>query len=128
MPAFGNQQDYLVRLPVFINGTPLEEVTSVEMTLDSGRTEIFTTTKGLAGFAEGAMKVTVKVNLAVPVSGLEVDVWNLARSGDWVTLQIGAGRQDFSSTGKINTASLSGSVNQAVENSFEWIGRAEDLE
>lgn len=126
--AVGSLQDYLVRLPVFLNSTPLEEVTSVEMTLDSGRTEIFTTTKGLAGFAEGAKVVNVKVNMAVPVSGLEIDVWGLANSGDWVTLQIGVGRGDFASTGKIKTCGVSGSVNQAVESSFEWSGPAADIE
>jgi hypothetical protein len=128
MPAIGTQNDYLVRLPVFLNSTPLDEVTSVEMTLDTGRTEIFTTTKGLAGFAEGAKKVTIKVNCAVPVSGLEFDVWNEANQGNWVSIQIGVGRGDFASVGKINTAGVSGSVNQAVENSFEWVGRAEDIE
>jgi len=128
MPAFGTLQDYLVRLPVFLNGTPLEEVTSVELTLDSGRSQIFTTTKGLAGFAEGAKVVTARINLAVPVSGLEVDVWGLANSGDWVTLQVGVGRGDFASTGKVINCGISGSVNQAVENSFEWQGPAADLE
>jgi len=128
MPALGNLGDYLVRLPVFINGVPLEEVTSVEMTLDSGRSTIFTTTKGLAGFAEGAKSVKIRVNLAVPVSGLEVDVWKLANSGDYVTMQIGVGRGDFASTGKIMTCGVSGSVNQAVENSFDWEGPAEDIE
>jgi hypothetical protein len=98
MPALGNLGDYLVRLPVFVNGVPCEEVTSVEMTLDSGRSTIFTTTKGLAGFAEGAKSVKIRVNLAVPVSGLEVDVWKLANSGDYVTMQIGVGRGDFAST------------------------------
>lgn len=128
MPAYGALNDYLVRLPVFINGTPLEEVTSVEMTLDSGRSEIFTTTKGLAGFAEGAKKVSVRVNLAVPVSGLEYDVWKACNAGDYVTIQIGVGRGDFASTGKIISTGVSGSVNQAVENSFDWSGPAEDIE
>ena len=126
--AVGASTDYLVRLPVFINSTPLEEVTSVEMTLESGRTEIFTTTKGLAGFAEGAKKVTIRVTGPVPVDGIEHDGWNLCNSGDWVTLQIGVGRADFACNGKIMSASVSGSVNQAVENTFEWTGSPADLE
>lgn len=128
MPAFGALTDFLVRLPVFINGTAIENVTSVEMTLDSGRTAIFTTTQGLAGFAEGAKSVTIKVNLAVPISGLEFDNWKLANSGDYVSIQIGVGRGDFASTGKLMDAGVSGSVNQAVENSFTWQGPAANIE
>jgi hypothetical protein len=126
--AVGANIDYLVRLPVFINGTPLEQVTSVEMTLESGRSEIFTTTAGLAGFAEGAKKVTVRVTGPVPVDGLESSAWNLCNTGDWVSIQIGVGRQDFAGNGKIMSASVSGSVNQAVENTFEWSGVPADLE
>lgn len=128
MPAFGSNQDYATRIPVSLNGTWLTEATSVEATLESGRTEIFTTAKGFAGFAEGAMVVSIRVNLAVPVSGLEINVWELARTGDWVTIQIGVGAEDFASTGKITTAGISNSVNQAVESSFEWRGPAAPLE
>lgn len=128
MPAFGANQDYLVRVPVAINGTWLTEITSVEATLDSGRTEIFTTTKGFAGFAEGAKVVSVRVNSAVPIQGLEGDVWNLVDSGDWVTIQLGVGGEDFASTGKLTTCGVSGSVNQAVESSFEWRGPSAPME
>ncbi|MDD5305197.1 MAG: hypothetical protein PHS14_19020 [Elusimicrobia bacterium] len=128
MPAFGALQDFLVRLPVFINGTALEMVTSVEVTLDSGRTAIFTTTAGFAGFAEGAKMVTLKVSGPVPVSGPEASAWNLANSGDWVSIQVGCGRVDFMGNGKIIDANISGSVNQAVENSFTWQGTPANLE
>lgn len=128
MPALGSNQDYLTRLPVFLDGVPLTEVTSVELTLDSGRTEVFTTTKGLAGFAEGAKMVTAKINLAVPISGQEVDVWKLANTGDYCTLQVGIGKVDFASTGKVINCNVSGSVNNAIEESFEWRGPAKVLE
>lgn len=128
MPAFGANKDFLVRLPVAINGTWLTNVTSVEATLDSGRTAIFTTVEGFAGFAEGAKMVTIKVTGPVPVSGPEHDAWNLANSGDWVTIQVGTGAKDFASTGKIIDSNFSGSVNAAVETSFTWQGPAADLE
>lgn len=128
MPALGSFNEYLVRLPVFLNGVPLEEVTQVDVTFDSGRTEIYTQTKGLAGWAEGAKMVTVRVTAAVPVEGPEVDTWALNNSGEVVTIQVGVGRSDYAQSGKIINTNLSGSVNNPVEHVFEWHGLAADLE
>lgn len=128
MPALGSQQDYLSKLPVFVNGTALEEVTQVEATLDTGLTEIVTTSKGLAGFASGAKKVSINVTGVVPISGLEQDFWNWAHDEEWVTMQVGVGRGDFASTGKIQNVSVKGGVGNAVEVSFQWVGSPGKLE
>lgn len=128
MPALGNPQDYSIRNAVFINGVPQEEVTSVEMTLDTGRTEVFTTTKGLAGFAEGAKMVTIRCTQAVPLSGPEDNMWNRANSGEYVTVQIGVGRVDFAGSGKVINAGTTNSVNNPVEFTWEWHGIAAALE
>lgn len=127
MSAVGTPSDYLTRLPVFLNGVVMEELTSIELSYDSGRTEVFTLEKGFAGFGEGAKIVSARLNFAVPVSGLEGDVWNLVASGDWCTLQVGVGRQDFASSGKLTTCTVSNSVNTPVENSVEWRGKAGEL-
>ena len=125
----GNPADYLVRIPVFVNGDPIEDVTSVEATLDTGITEIFTTTKGFAGFASGAKIVNIRVNLAVPLgAGLQKTLWNYAHNEEWVSLQLGVGGADFASTGKIKSKGLSNSVNNPVESSFEWSGPSVELE
>jgi hypothetical protein len=128
MPALGSQQDYLNKLPVFVNGTALEEVTQVEATLDTGLTEIITNTKGLAGFASGAKKVTINVTGVVPISGLEQDFWNWAHDEEWVTMQVGCGRGDFSSNGKLQNVSIKGGVGSAVEVSFQWVGAPGKIE
>lgn len=128
MAALGEINEYLVRLPVFVNGVPLEEVTQIEATLDSGRTEIYTQTKGLAGWAEGAKMVTVTVTSAIPVGGPEVDTWALANSGEVTTLQVGVGRGDYAQAGKVINTNLSGSVNNPVEHRFEWHGLAGDID
>lgn len=128
MAALGEFNEYLVRLPVFINGVPLEEVTQVDVTLDSGRTEIYTQTKGLAGWSEGAKMVTLRVTSAIPVGGPEVDFWALANSGEVVTAQVGVGRGDYAQAGKIINCNFSGSVNNPTEVVFEFHGLASDIE
>jgi hypothetical protein len=127
MGALGEFNEYLVRLPVFVNGVPLEEVTQVDVTFDSGRTEIYTQTKGLAGWAEGAKLVTVRVTSAIPVGGPEVNTWNLCNSGEITTLQVGVGAGDYAQAGKIINTNMSGSVNNATEHVFEWHGLADDI-
>jgi hypothetical protein len=125
----GNPQDYLVRIPVFVNSQPIDDVTSVEATLDTGITEVFTTTKGFAGFASGAKVVNIRVNLAVPLgAALQKTLWNYAHNEEWVTVQIGVGVGDFASNGKIKTKGLSNSVNNPVESSFEWTGLSAEIE
>ena len=127
MPALGQYNEYLVRLPVFVGGVALEEVTQVDVTIDSGRTEIYTQTKGLAGWSEGAKMVTVRVTSAIPVGGPEVDTWKLANSGEVTTLQVGVGRGDYAQAGKVINTNLSGSVNNPTEHVFEWHGLADDI-
>jgi hypothetical protein len=122
MPAIGSQTDYLKQLPVFVNGTALEEVTQVELTLDTGLTEIFTVTKGLAGFASGSKKVTISLTGVVPRTGLEQDFWNMANDEEWVTIQVGVGRGDFASTGKFTNVSIKAGVGSTVEVSMTWSG------
>jgi hypothetical protein len=128
MPALGNPQDYSIRNAVFINGVPMEQVTSVEMTLDTGITEIFTTTQGLAGFASGAKMVTIRCTQAVPISGPEDNTWNRAMDEEYVTVQIGVGRVDFAGQGKMINAGTSNSVNNPVEWTWEWHGQPGKLE
>jgi hypothetical protein len=127
MPALGTFNDFLVRLPVFVNGVPLEEVTQIDVTFDSGRTEVYTQSKGLAGWAEGAKMVTIRVTSAVPVEGPEVDTWALTNSGTVTTMQVGVGKGDYAQAGKVINTNLSGGVNNPVEHVFEWHGLADDI-
>lgn len=125
--ALGSFNEYLVRLPVFVNGVPLEEVTQIDVTFDSGRTEVYTQTKGLAGWAEGAKMVTISVTCAIPVEGPEFDSWGATNSGEIVTIQVGVGRGDYAQAGKVINTNLSGSVNNPTEHKFEVHCLADDI-
>ena len=118
----GSSAQYTQRFPVFFNGTALEEVSDITVTLDTGQTEVFTVTKGLAGFCAGAMKVTAHVSGAIPIGGPEIDFWNIAMRMENCTLQVGVGQADFMSTGRIMNVSFSGGTSNPASVEFDWTG------
>lgn len=120
--------DYLSKLPIFVAGTALEEVQSVEVNKETNLQKIVTMLKGLAGFSSGAKEVNISVTCAVPIGGPEFDFWNTAEDEEWVDIQIGLADKDFCSTGKITKVSFQGATDKAVELRFDWVGKSGRLE
>jgi hypothetical protein len=120
-------QDY-ANVSVIVDGNPLEEVTSLEMTTNSGQQRIDTISKGLAGFTPGAGDVTVSIGFAVPIGGPEEDFQQKCAEGSYVSMQIGIGPADYVGTGKIMSVSESQSVGASMEGTFEWVGELKPRE
>lgn len=116
-----------VRLAVFVDGTYLVEVTHIEFTTDSGQIRV-DTFEGLAGFTPGSGKTTVKLGLAIPISGQEYPFQEAAADGLLVPIQIPVGPKSFVGLGKFLTVGISQSVNASAEETVDWEGGLSKLQ
>lgn len=120
--------DYLSKLFVAFEGQPLEELTSFELNGEQNLQKIITIMSGLSGFSTGAPEANISLTAAVPIDGPEYDFWNTMRDESWVTIQVGVGKGDFASKGKIQKCRIQGATEKAVEISVDWTGRLERIE
>lgn len=115
------------RLAVFVDGTYLVEVTSIELTTESGQIRI-DTFEGLAGFTPGSGKCTIKLGLAIPISGQEYPFQEACADGLLVPMQIPVGQKSFMGIGKFMDVGISQSVNAAAEETVTWEGGLSKLQ
>lgn len=115
------------RLPVFYNGSYLEQVTGVSFVTESGvqRVELLT---GLGGFTEGPGSCTIRVEFALPVSGQEKSFQQDCANLVDVEMQLGAGADSYAGVGKIERVELNHQVGSAVSGSFDWTGPKSPME
>lgn len=118
MPAL---QDY-AKLYVFYNGVYLEQITSAEKVTNSGNQRIDLLNEGLGGFSSGSGDVTITIGFVIPIGGTEADFEEDCALKKFVSMQIGQGSKDYVGTGKLESVSVSQSVNAAAEGTFTWIG------
>lgn len=109
------------RLAVFVDGTYLVEVTSIEFTTESGQIRV-DTFEGLAGFTPGSGKCGVKLGLAIPISGQEYPFQEACANGVLLPMQIPCGQKSFMGIGKLMDVAISQSVNASAEESVTWEG------
>ena len=121
------QQDY-AKLPVFVNGNPLVQVTSVEFTTDSGQQRVELLNEGLGGFTPGSGSCTLSLGFAIPIGGTEEEFQQKCSDGEYVTVQIGVGAVAYVGTGKILNVAISQSVGAAAEGTLEWSGELKKFE
>lgn len=114
-------QEY-ARMPVFINGTYLSQLTSIELAQESGQLRVDLLNEGLGGFTPGSGSVTITVGFAVPIGGQEYNFWNDCQAGALADFQVGIGGENYGGRGKFMSVRLSQSVNAAVEGTAEWTG------
>jgi hypothetical protein len=114
-------QDY-ARLVLFVDGTYISQLTSLESEHDSGQQPVNLLNEGLAGFTPGAGHVNVTIGYAVPIGGPEFDYTGKLVVGEYVDLQIGQGSKSFAGRGKITNARHSQSTGGALEGSATWMG------
>jgi hypothetical protein len=115
------------RLAAFIDGTYLVELTSIELTTESGQIRI-DTFEGLAGFTPGSGKCTVKLGLGIPISGQEYPFQEACADGLLVPIQIPVGQKTFVGVGKFMDVGISQSVNAAAEETVTWEGGLSKLQ
>lgn len=115
------------RLAVFVNGTYLVEVTSIELTTESGQLMV-ETFEGLAGFTPGSGKCGVKLALAIPISGQEFPFQETAVAGSIVSMQIPVGAKSYIGNGKLIDVGISQSVNASADETVTWQGEFKGLQ
>lgn len=115
------------KLAVFVDGTYLVEVTSIEFTTESGQVRI-DTFEGLAGFTPGSGKTGVKLELAIPISGQEYPFQESCADGILTPIQIPVGQKSFMGIGKFMDVGISQSVNAAASESVTWEGGLSKLQ
>lgn len=114
-------QDY-AKLPVFIDGTHITQLTSVEYEIDGGQQRVDLLHEGLGGFTPGSGSVTINIGYAVPIGGLEYPYLKRIAAGQYVDMQIGVGSEAYAGRGKIMSSRLSQSVNSSVEGTMTFVG------
>ena len=115
-------QDYAT-LTVFLNGQNLQQLTSAEATFDSGQQRVELLNEGLGGFTPGSGSVTISLGFAIPIGGTEDTYLARCVAGEYVTMQLGIGAEQYVGTGKITNVSISQSVGAASEGTLEWTGQ-----
>jgi hypothetical protein len=119
-------QDY-ARLGCFYNGSWLEQITSIEMATNGGQQRVDILNEGLGGFTPGSGDVTVTIGFAIPIGGTEATFQEDCSNGSYIDLQIPIGKKDYVGRGKLESVSMSQSVNAAAEGTFTWIGELAPL-
>ncbi len=111
------------RLPLFINGAYIRQLTSLELTFNSGQQRVDLLNEGFAGFTPGSGDVTVRVGFAVPIGGVEYPYMKDLVSGSFAEVQVGVGAEVYAGKGKFTELSLNQSVNASLEGSGTWVGQ-----
>ena len=119
-------QDH-ARLALFVAQTYMVEMTSIELTTNSGQQRV-DTLEGVAGFTPGSGDCTVSCGFAVPIGGQEYPFQETCADGSYVTLQIPIGDKDYIGNGKFMDVSINQSVNANTEGTFTWAGELTPLQ
>lgn len=61
---------------LYLNGRLLAEITKYTINHQGNLNEVNTTVKGLAGMADGPLKVEINITSAMPKAGMEFDYYN----------------------------------------------------
>jgi len=110
------------RLALLIEQTYQVEMTSIELTTNSGQQRVDLLNEGLGGFTPGSGDVTISGGFAIPIGGQEFPFQETCADGSYVTMQVPVGGSDYIGSGKILDVSISQSVNANTEGSFTWTG------
>jgi hypothetical protein len=119
---------YLKRLPIFIDGTALEKVTSLEINNEANAQKIITMLDGFVGKSDGPAEVNIKCESAIPIGGPEYDYWNACAEGSWHSVQVGCGDKDYVGDGFFNRVGVQASSDKAASVSFDWVGKVSKME
>lgn len=114
-------QDH-ARLGILVDQQVQLEITSIQMTTNSGQNRVDLLNEGLAGFTPGSGDVSLQIGFAVPKGGQEYPWQQKCANGDYVTMQVVIGAQQYSGLGKFLDVSINQTVNASVEGTANWLG------
>jgi hypothetical protein len=97
------------------------------MATNGGQQRVDILNEGLGGFTPGSGDVTVTIGFAIPIGGTEATFQEDCSNGSYIDLQIPIGKKDYVGRGKLESVSMSQSVNAAAEGTFTWIGELAPL-
>jgi hypothetical protein len=120
-------QDH-ARLAIFVDQVVQIEVTSIQMTTNSGQQRVDLLNEGLAGFTPGSGDVSLQVGFAVPKGGQEYPWQQKCASGEYVSMQVILGATQYVGLGKFMDVSINQSVNASVEGTANWVGELKPLQ
>ena len=108
---------------VTINAVPVLQSSSIDFDVDTQNKDVQTLLLGTAGFSVGPQKVMVRVENAVPQSGMEFDWVGIALAQSVITLGFKIAGKMYTCTGDIRTAKVGTKVADANSVSWEFHGK-----
>lgn len=120
-------QDH-ARLVVIVDQNNVLEITSIQMTTNSGQNRVDLLNEGLAGFTPGSGDVSLQIGFAVPKGGQEYPWQQKCASGAYVTMQVIIGAQQYLGLGKFLDVTINQTVNASVEGTANWLGELKPVQ
>jgi hypothetical protein len=108
----------------YVNGALLAENTTVKLALEGTEVDVMTIVKGFAGQTPGPTKVTASCENVIPVSGFEVNTWNMQLNSEIVEMkfQFGGSGISLTSEGFIRGNVIDAGVSATSGITFEFHG------
>lgn len=117
-----SQIQLYTKVDVYINNSLLTQNASVKLTRDAALLPAHNTSKGFAGFTQGAPFLQCEVDNIVPLAGFEYDPGNDEQSSNIVTLTLVAAGSTLTSDGGITGDDLSYAINAQTSFNFKFYG------
>jgi hypothetical protein len=108
----------------YINGALLAENTTITLALEGQEQDVNTIVKGFSGQTPGPTKVVASCSNVIPISGFEVDTWNMQLNSVKVEMkfQFGGSGKALTSEGFIRGNKIEGGVGNTTGLDFEFHG------
>lgn len=116
------------RLVLFVDTAYKIEITSIQITTNSGQNRVDLLNEGLAGFTPGSGDVSLQIGFAVPKGGQEYPWQKKCAGGEYVTMQVRIGADNYAGNGKLLDVSINQTVNASVEGTANWLGELKAME
>lgn len=119
--------EFASKLSLFFNNEIVAETDSVSLKGMNG-INIIRTQEGLFGFSSGEAQATVDATIFIPLEGVPHELWDSMVKESYVTIQLGIGRADFISTGKLTECNMESSTKDVAKCTFQWVGKLVTLD
>ena len=108
---------------VYLRGVLIVKASDVNFDGESGDQEINTNVEGFAGFSDGASKVSLSFENAIPETGFEQDWLNLVLNHVDVDVSVRIGTVQYELSGRFTRSNLKTTVNSPAGVNVSFTGR-----